>query len=69
MEITFTLKSTIWCFTVTQISNMSIDDIQKNRILLNQNIIQDLKKEVANWGIWIETVEIIEADVMSYSLN
>lgn len=48
---------------------MSIDDIQKNRILLNQNIIQDLKKEVANWGIWIETVEIIEADVMSYSLN
>lgn len=26
-------------------------------------------KEVKGWGVWVETVEVVEADVMSTSLK
>jgi flotillin len=50
------------------IANASINEMLKNREALRMSIRDDLTKVVKGWGVWLETVEITDVQIMSNAL-
>lgn len=51
-----------------RIANMAINDILKNRSKLRDGVKAEIQELVTGWGIWLETVEIMEVKVASNTL-
>jgi regulator of protease activity HflC (stomatin/prohibitin superfamily) len=50
------------------IANSTIDQIIKNREELKAKIISSMKVITIGWGVWLETVEIIDVKISSGTL-
>lgn len=51
-----------------RIANMSINDVLRNRGLLRDGVRDEIQKLVTGWGIWLETIEILDVKIASSSL-
>lgn len=51
-----------------QIANDTIENIIQNRDRFRQQAMDNLRKLMDEWGIWIETIEVIDVKIMSASL-
>jgi len=51
-----------------KIANMSIMDIIKNRQSLREGVKDDIQKLVSGWGMWLETIEILDVQISSATL-
>lgn len=51
-----------------QIANSTLTDVLTNRNLLRDSMKKDLQKQLSGWGIWLETVEIVEVKICSKAL-
>lgn len=51
-----------------RIANMSIMDIIKNRDSLREGVKEDIQKLVTGWGMWLETIEILDVQIASSTL-
>ena len=51
-----------------RVANMSLDEILKNREKLRSGIKQEIQTLLTGWGMWLETVEILDVKVCSGSL-
>jgi len=52
----------------SQISNSTTDDILKNRDMLREAIKTEISKVTLGWGVWLETIEITDARILSKGL-
>ena len=52
----------------SQISNSTTYEILKNRDKLREAIKSEISKVTTGWGVWLETIEITDARIMSKSL-
>lgn len=50
------------------IANSTIDEIYKNRKKVREALKAGMLEVVKGWGIWVETIEILEVKVLSKSL-
>lgn len=51
-----------------RIANMSINDVIKNRQKLRHGVREEIQKLVTGWGMWLETIEILEVKIASNTL-
>lgn len=51
-----------------QIANSTTDEILKNRDKLRTAIKDEIGKVTIGWGVWLETIEILDAKILSKSL-
>lgn len=51
-----------------RIANMTLIDVRKNRNMLRDGVKDQMQKIVTGWGIWVETVEVIDIRIASKSL-
>jgi hypothetical protein len=48
-----------------RIANLSIGDVLKNRHKLRNGVREEIQKLVIGWGIWLETIEILDVKIAS----
>ena len=51
-----------------RIANMSIEDILRNRSKLRSGVRDEIQKLLTGWGMWLETIEIMDVKIASSSL-
>lgn len=51
-----------------RIANMSINDIIRNRAKLRSGVREEIQKLINGWGMWLETIEILEVKIASNQL-
>jgi len=51
-----------------RIANLSIHDILKNRHKLRAGVRDEIQKLINGWGIWLETIEILDVQIASTQL-
>lgn len=51
-----------------RIANMTIKDVLKNRHKLREGVREEIQKLINGWGIWLETVEILDVKIASNQL-
>jgi len=51
-----------------QIANSTTDEILKNRDKLRSAVRDEIGKVTKGWGVWLETIEILDAKILSRSL-
>ena len=51
-----------------RIANMSIGDVLQNRHKLRDGVREEIQKLITGWGIWLETIEILDVKIASSSL-
>ena len=62
------LKSMTESIVRHRIANSKIAEIIKNRNDIKNTIKKELREVVEGWGVWLETVEIIDVTVLSSNL-
>lgn len=50
------------------IANHKLEDLIKDRTKIRESISQNMKDQVMGWGVWLETVEITDIQILSGSL-
>lgn len=50
------------------IANHKLEDLIKDRAKIRESISQNMKDQVMGWGVWLETVEITDIQILSGSL-
>lgn len=51
-----------------RIANMSINDVIKHRSKLRDGVREEIQKLINGWGIWLETIEILDVRIASNQL-
>jgi regulator of protease activity HflC (stomatin/prohibitin superfamily) len=51
-----------------RIANMSIGDVLQNRHKLRDGVREEIQKLITGWGIWLETIEILDVKIASSTL-
>jgi len=51
-----------------RIANMSINEIIRNRAKLRDGVREEIQKLITGWGIWLETIEILDVQIASNTL-
>ena len=63
------ITSIVSAIVRNHIANSSIDEIIKNRDQIRSLILETLMPLTKGWGIWLETVEITDVQILSYQLK
>merc|ERR1712167_254665 len=50
------------------VANMSIMDVMQRRDMMRDRVRKEVTDQLKGWGIWLETVEIIDCRISSQSL-
>lgn len=51
-----------------RIANLTLNDILKNRSKLRNGVKEEMQKLLTGWGIWLETCEVQDVQIISKSL-
>lgn len=63
------ITSIVSAIVRNHIANSTIDEIIKNRDTIRKLILDALMPLTKGWGIWLETVEITDVQILSYQLK